>query len=192
MENAAGPLLASWNSYYVIIGSSSAALTGLMFVVVSLMPESRLPASERAVAAFATPTIVHFCAALLVSAILSAPWPTLAQAGIAAGVCGFAGIGYTAIVMWRTHGLTEYKAVLEDWLWHSLFPLIAYITISIAGVTLSDHPVHAPFALAAASVLLLFIGIHNAWDTVTYMALARTRERAEAAPPPEPPTSYEL
>jgi len=32
------------------------------------------------------------------------------------------------------------------------------------------------FAIGAATVLLVLIGIHNAWDTVTYIAVA-----------PEPP-----
>jgi hypothetical protein len=50
------------------------ALIGLQFVVITLVADS--PNSrdmERASSAFATPTIVHFGAVLLLSAILSAP-----------------------------------------------------------------------------------------------------------------------
>jgi hypothetical protein len=31
---------------------------------------------------------------------------------------------------------------------------------------------------------LLFVGIHNAWDTVTYNVFVRRRERGEAGRPP--------
>ncbi len=65
--------LAAWESFYVIIGSSAAALTGLQFVVIVLGAEARTVRGPETVNAFGTPTIVHLCAALLVSAILSVP-----------------------------------------------------------------------------------------------------------------------
>jgi hypothetical protein len=37
------------------------------------------------------------------------------------------------------------------------------------------HPIPALFVIAAGTVLLLFIGIHNAWDNVTYMAIELSR-----------------
>ena len=73
MEEARS-LLAVWESFYVIVGSSGAALTGLQFVVIAMIAESRKQSTGREVAAFGTPTVVHFCTVLLVAAILSAPW----------------------------------------------------------------------------------------------------------------------
>jgi hypothetical protein len=35
------------------------------------------------------------------------------------------------------------------------------------------HPTLALFVIAATALQLLFVGIHNAWDTVTYIALKR-------------------
>jgi len=49
--------------------------------------------------------------------------------------------------------------------------LIAYTALTTAAVTLSRHAVVSPFVVGATALLLLFIGIHNAWDTVTYLAL---------------------
>jgi len=37
MADPASTLLAPWSNYYVITGSSAAALTGLMFVVITLV-----------------------------------------------------------------------------------------------------------------------------------------------------------
>jgi hypothetical protein len=59
----------------VIVGSAAGALIGLQFVVVTLLVAER-PARRvaEAGAAFATPTIVHFGTALLLSAVLMVPW----------------------------------------------------------------------------------------------------------------------
>ncbi|HZS29133.1 MAG TPA: hypothetical protein VFB76_18040 [Candidatus Angelobacter sp.] len=65
--------LAAWENFYVIVGSSAGALTGLQFVVIALIAEGRTPGSMREIRAFGSPTIVHFCASLLISAILSSP-----------------------------------------------------------------------------------------------------------------------
>ena len=57
--------LAAWDNFYVIIGSSAAALIGLQFVVIALLAETKWRTSTKEVDAFATPTIIHFAAALL-------------------------------------------------------------------------------------------------------------------------------
>ena len=86
MEEAARLPLVAWESFYVIVGSSGAALTGLQFVVIALVAESRKRSTLKEIDAFGTPTIVHFCAVLLVAAILSAPWRGLLTVSIAGGV----------------------------------------------------------------------------------------------------------
>ena len=73
MHEAATSPLAACESFYVIVGSSAAALTGLQFVVIALVAEIRRRSTTGQIDAFDTPTIVHFAAALLVSSILSAP-----------------------------------------------------------------------------------------------------------------------
>ena len=85
------PPIAGWDNFYVIVGSSGAALTGLQFVVMTLISERGTPRGPE-VRAFGTPTVVHFCAVLLLSAILSAPWRELSSAGVALVACGIAGV----------------------------------------------------------------------------------------------------
>ena len=91
MTEAVPGALAGWESYYVIVGSSAAALTGLQFVVMALVAEVVERASEDQIDAFGTPSIVHFCVALLTSATLSAPWRSLASAALVLGIVGLAG-----------------------------------------------------------------------------------------------------
>jgi hypothetical protein len=169
------PPLAAWESFYVIVGSSAAALTGLFFVVVALIADLDAPGTPRAIAAFSTPNIVHFCAALLTSATLSAPWPSLAAVSIAIGAYGVAGVIYTMDVMRRTRNQADYEPVLEDWLFHVAFPLAAYVAFIVAAAAMTRAPQAALFACAAGTIGLVFIGIHNAWDTVTYLTVKYKR-----------------
>lgn len=176
--------LAAWESFYVIVGTSAAALTGLTFVVISLMAEEGFrTADEHGIATFITPTIFHFCVALLISALLSAPWHGLGGLAAALGVTAACGLGYTLIVFLRSRRVRSYRLVLEDWMWHNVFPFVAYGAVGATAILLRDRAVFALFITAAATLLLVFIGIHNAWDTVTYVTarrLAREREKAAA------------
>jgi hypothetical protein len=172
MEESLSPL-ARWESFYVIVGSSAAVLTGLQFVVIGLVTEVRKRATSGQLDAFATPTIIHFCAALLVSAALSAPWPALSGAALFLGASGVLGVGYIFLVTRRAVRQTGYRPVLEDWIWHVVLPLVAYGSLLAAAVALDRHSTTALFMVGASALLLLFVGIHNAWDTVTFIALER-------------------
>jgi hypothetical protein len=37
------------------------------------------------------------------------------------------------------------------------------------------------FVIGAAALLLLFVGIHNAWDTVTHLVFVRKREEQRSS-----------
>jgi hypothetical protein len=171
MQEAAVSPLPTWESFYVISGAAAAALTGLMFVVITLITRVQVRRSSGTIAAFGTPTVVHFGIALLVAALLSAPWQALWNAGLLLGLTGLGGVTYVVIVVRRARRQTDYQPVLEDWLFHTVFPLVSYTALVVAALLLPGHPVPALFGIAAATLLLLFIGIHNAWDTVTYLAI---------------------
>jgi hypothetical protein len=170
MQDVAHASLAPWESFYVIVGSSAAALTGLQFVVIVLIAEVQRRSTSAQIAAFGTPTVVHFCAALLVSALLSAPWQTLGRLRVALFVTGLAGVGYSLLIARRAHRQTGYRLVFEDWLWHTMLPAAAYVGISVAAAIFGRDITDALFVVGAMALLLLFIGIHNAWDTVIFIA----------------------
>ncbi len=180
MQEAVLSPLATWQNFYVIIGSAAAALTGLMFVVITLIAGVRVRRSSGSIAAFGTPTIVHFCSALLVAAILSAPWQVLWNPGLLLGLSGLWGVTYIVIVVRRARRQTDYKPVLEDWLWHTVFPLVSYTVLIVAAIILPGNPAPALFGIGAVTVLLLFIGIHNSWDTVTYLVFERSQLENES------------
>ena len=177
MQHPVDSPLPGWESFYVIVGSSGAALTGLQFVVIALVAEASKRSTTREIEAFGTPTVVHFAAVLLVSAVLSAPWGELSNAAILLGILGVTGLGYAAIVTRRARRQSGYRPVLEDWIWHAALPFVAYATLLGSAIALGRHASDALFVIAAAVLLLLFIGIHNAWDAVTFVAVDRMEQR---------------
>jgi hypothetical protein len=177
--DVAQPWLVRWDSFYVITGSAAAALTGLQFVVMALVTEIRGRSDPSTIDAFGTPTIVHFCAVLLVSAAASAPWDPVSGVAYLLAACGVAGAVYAVLVARRATRQTGYRPVLEDWVWHAALPFIAYLLLLAAALILAHHEALAMFMTGGAVLLLLFIGIHNAWDSVTYIVVERTPEKKD-------------
>jgi hypothetical protein len=179
MSEHPAPFLAAWLSFYVMIGSSAAALTGLMFVVITLVTRSEMPARRDGLATFSTPTVFHFSAALLVSAILCAPWPSLGPPAALLALAGLCGALYVLRIAALTRRLTLYVPDAEDWAWYTVVPLVAFSATLGGAVALAWAPAQALYAIAASALLLIFIGIRNAWDVVTFLAT-----QSPPAPPP--------
>ena len=169
-----------WEGFYVIVGTSAAALTGLMFVVLAVAVDAGpRAASTRSIETYVTPTIVHFSASLLFSAILSAPWPGPLGIQIMLGAAGITGLVYSLFILRWTRDVKTYSMVLEDWVWHIVFPLLAYGATIASAIVLGGHPLLGLFLAGGASTLLLLIGIHNAWDTVTHLTFQRLKREQE-------------
>jgi len=164
-------LLSTWSSFYIMTGSAAASLTGLMFVVITLVT-TRERSNRDGVATFSTPTVMHFAGALLVSAVLVAPWHSLFFAALSTGLVGLWGVGYLVRVTYLTKRLTIYQPDTEDWIWYTVLPFVAYGTIFLGSVTLEWLPAKSLFALAGGVLLLILIGIRNAWDVVTFLVIA--------------------
>jgi hypothetical protein len=169
------PELVEWESFYVIVGSAAGALIGLQFVVLTLIAERPQLASPEAGAAFATPTIVHFGTVLLLSAVLRVPWHGVGAFALFWGVVGLAGIAYGVVVARRMRMQDAYRPVLEDWLFHLALPVAAYALLALSALAAPSHAHEALFGVAGAVLLLLFIGIHNAWDAIAYHVLVNIR-----------------
>ncbi len=133
-------------------------------------------------AAFSTPSVVHFAVVLLVSAIISAPWKTFGAVSVTWGLLGVSGIIYAIVVARRFRSQQVYRPVFEDWFSHVLLPLAAYALLVVSSLVAHSHATAALFLVGAATLLLLFAGIHNAWDAVTYhVFISRGGEREAEA-----------
>jgi hypothetical protein len=131
-------------------------------------------------AAFATPTIVHFGTVLLLSALLRAPWPTITLAAILWCAAGLGGIAYAVIVARRMRRQAVYQPEFEDWLFHVALPLAAYAVLALSALATASYTAEALFGVGGATLLLLFIGIHNAWDAVAWHVFVNLRDETAA------------
>jgi hypothetical protein len=172
-------VLSAWENFYVIVGSSGGALIGLQFVVMTLISDGRLRASAETLSAFGTPNVVHFGGALLIAAIMSAPWPSLFPPSVALLICGIGGLAYGAIVFRRARRQRDYEPVWEDWVWYVALPYVTYAVLAITAPFLRTNTRVALFAVAAAALGLLFIGIHNAWDTITHIVVTARSDQTK-------------
>jgi hypothetical protein len=174
--------LSEWQNFYVIVGSAAGALTGLQFVVMALIAD--MPAIDeesQAITVFSTPSIVNFGAVLLLAAVLAMPWHSVTPISIVWGVAGGIGIVYTAITCWRFNKQRAYSPVFEDYFFRVIMPMTGYAVLGAAAFTAKTHERAALFQVAAVALLLLFIGIHDAWDNATYLVFYK---RGEVKPTP--------
>jgi len=169
-------LLAEWDNFYVITGSAAAGLTGLTFVVIALSADAKR-ASMAGLRAYVTPTIVHFGAVLALAAYLSMPHHSVLSLSLGFGLAGAAGLVYVAAV---AHGIrriaSDYSPVHEDWIWNAVLPAIVYGALLGIAILIWRLPEQCMYGAAVVSVLLMFIGIHNAWDIAVWNTVRKKDE----------------
>jgi hypothetical protein len=186
MDQLTSSALASWQNFYVILGSSAGALTGLQFVVITLVTQARVAGNIRDIHAFATPTVMHFCTVLLISAVMTAPWHTLPGLGLCLGACGVAGLAYSFRIIWHARK-AAYQPDLMDWIWYIVVPLLGHVALVGSAVLIWSKVGWSLAMIAGDSLVFLFLGVHNAWDTVTFIAVqhgqnlsSKTKDRIDS------------
>jgi len=179
--------LGGWDNFYVILGSSAGALIGLQFVVMTLLADAPIARLDlQAGGAFGTPNVVHFAVVLLVSALVVAPWQGVAIVAILWGIVGIGGIVYSIVVFRRMRAQISYRVVFEDWLAYLLIPLAGYGLLVASAYFAHAHAHCGLFVLGAGALLLLFIGIRNAWDTVLWHVFVSRKQAREAESEEQP------
>ena len=167
--------LEGWDNFYVILGSAAAALLGLTFVVIALISERR--ANPAGLAGYITPTIVHFGTVLGMSCFVSVPHQNVVGLSIGFGSASLGLLIYTgAIASSMRRFALNYLPVLEDWIWHVILPALVYCTLLAMGFSLWREPRESMYGIAAALLLLLFVGIHNSWDVAVSLTVQNKKE----------------
>ena len=174
--------LQPWQNFYLLLGGASATLVGLMFIAISFgpawwRPEDR-PILSASFSAFLSPTFIHFVYVLVTAVV--ALVPTFSEA-VLGGLLVIAGIGSLGHVARHVPFLLDrYRAQRldrSDLVWYSLLPSVAYVLYLDAGIglvrtaLLGRPTAHALDVLAAANILLLVIGVRNAWDLMVFQVL---------------------
>lgn len=177
------PALTDWQSFYVLVGSSAAALTGLTFIVITIAADNNDIAGSASarlsgLRVFITPTAVHFGSALWLSALMSIPGHSALSLQVLLTGTGVAGLIYCASLLRRMlAGLSGYRPFLSDWVWSAVLPLLAYSALTATGLMMPRQAAICLYGVSGVVLLLLFIGIRNAWDVVVWMTTERHARR---------------
>lgn len=175
--------LAEWDNSYVIVGSAAGGLTGLTFVVIARAADVKR-VSLLGLRTFVTPTIVHFGAVLALSAYLSVPHQTVTSLCAGLGVGAVAGILYIAAITAAMRSVAKtYVPVHEDWIWNAVVPGLAYVGLLAMAVIGWHDLAFSLYGVATVSVVLLFTGIHNAWDVAVWNSI---KNGSDPTSPPKP------
>jgi hypothetical protein len=68
-------------------------------------------------------------------------------------------------------------------LWFCIFPLFGYLLIVVSAGFLVAYPTLGLFGVGSAALVLLFVGIHNAWDSATFIAIGAQQAQRDSASP---------
>ncbi len=171
MEGNVPDLMVRWRDFYELLGTAAVTLMGLVFVTAAIAAGFLAEESRALMRSFMTPTVAHFAATLVICMLVSVPtltWPRLGAVLLAAGVLGL----LYAISVWRSMSRSaRHWAALDDRLWYALAPIVCFLLLSAAGILLLVHRPAGTELLAGTLVLLLLLGIRNAWDIIVWIIL---------------------
>jgi hypothetical protein len=168
--------LGQWHDFYMLLGGASATLVGLLFVAASVGAGAFSGVRRGASRMFLSASVIHFSSLLIACLIVLAPAENWVSLGVMIAMSGTFGLVYYGLT-WRDtvrDGLSK-RIDWDDRIWYGVLPVICYMCETASGVALALRSAFGCMALALSLVLLLMIGIHNAWD-ITLWSITRRRE----------------
>lgn len=164
-------LLREWHDFYVLVGTASATLVGLMFVAASIGTSFFNEEHRAGMTTFITPTVVHFTAVLFICLLVIIPTHTWHTLGVLLAILGLAGSIYSGrLLLWLTvqH---RFNVDWEDRTFYAFVPLLGYLLLLIAAVMLFLQSAISPDLIAGAILTLLVASLRNAWDMTVWMVI---------------------
>jgi hypothetical protein len=158
-----------WENFYLLVGSAAGALIGLMFVVTTLTAGLDPGQVSRGGRVYVTPIVFHFAVVVVVSAISAVPALPDPVVGVTLALMGGAGFVYSAATTVRMFAL-QWTGAPPDWsdkFFYGFLPAVAYLALAGAAGAVWLLPWSAPYAVGIVMLVLLLIGIRNAWDLAT-------------------------
>jgi hypothetical protein len=162
-------MLEGWQNFFIMAGTAAATLAGLLFVVITLCVSLAATPAARGVHAFVTPVLVHFAGVLFLSLVLLVPWPSPWPAALILAVSGLGGIGYAATVTNLLRKLDFVSMSPGDWVCYAGAPAAANAALVAGAFGLVARQQFTPYAIGGAVMLLLFVGIVDAWDMTLWI-----------------------
>ena len=175
----------AWDGFYLLIGSASAGLIGLMFVVATLMTGTDSERAERGARYYTTPTVFHLGVVFVLSTLSAVPGLSAPAAGMIIAICALAGLAYVGSITPRIRaGVTTEPPHWSDVWCYGVAPGLVYLGLGSGATMIWISPSRAPYAVGLLLLALLLVAIRNAWDLVTWLAPRASRLGADSAASP--------
>jgi hypothetical protein len=167
--------LKEWHDFYLLVGTAGATLLALLFVAVSLgtgflTEERRAPTRT-----FMSPVVIHFTSVFFLSAVALFPAHNAKFFAALIGATALIGASistYITVQVVRTD-MTNH---MEDYLAYGILPVLGYLALLAAAVSIYLKQHFGLDALAGALLLLTIVNIRNAWDLTLTMVHRHHRE----------------
>ncbi len=170
MSDLVSQILRDWQNFYLLTGTAAATLIGLQFIAASLGTGLVTSSTKLLISTWVTPTIIHFGTVLVIAVVSTIPVLNALLLAVLLGIGGLAGLGYTSAVgigMWRQGRKTPLASSV--WIWYVVAPLLSYGILPGIAVGLLLNNQQVVNLLALPIILLLILGIRNAWDLTVWI-----------------------
>ncbi len=169
----------AWHDFFVMAGGGAAALTGLLFVALSV--NLRHIIGTRGVTSRAATLLIGLVTILFTSALALIPDQSPLAFGVEIFIVGFIGITFDQIFRRRFHIPVEFMSRRRHAFLRLVLLVGSTIPAWISGASLIMGWPHALDWLAASFAFLLFGGISGSWVLLIELPLwvARQEGRQE-------------
>ena len=176
MPDAFVQMLHNWQNFYILTGTASATLVGLIFIAASLGAGLVTPETSASVHTWVTPTIIHFGSTLVIAVIFTIPTLTLTGLSLILGLGGLAGLAYVLLTILRMWRETRDHAPLghSDWFWYGLLPALSYLAMLGGGIGFLLQSETSFDVLAVGLIILMVLGVRNTWDLMLWIVQNRS------------------
>jgi hypothetical protein len=171
MHTSFAELIHPWHDFYLLVGTASATLVGLMFVSASIAANLFTERNREALRAFISPTVVHFSEILFICILAAIPSQIEWTLGGLLLVGGAAGIVHSARVWVQLFVRRSFNVDVIDRMFYALIPVLGYLLVLLSAFVLLVRPALGLDMLAAALITLLLAGIRNAWDMTIWIVI---------------------
>ncbi|HEX6838539.1 MAG TPA: hypothetical protein VF334_18305 [Polyangia bacterium] len=180
--HAFGAVAATWQNFYLLVGTAAATLMGLMFVAVTFGAGLMRAESLASARAFIDPPFTHFVTVLLLACLMLVPTMNGGILGaVLLAVTLLRGVALVGVGRRMREAHSRYGDIeLSDWMLAILLPVVCYAGLAAAGAAFLLDRAAAFAGMAAVVVVIMLLGIFAAWELIIW--LATTRVQTKAAP----------
>ena len=173
-----------WETFFLLLGTSAAALVGMMFVVTTLTAEIATERVDRGIIVYQNPIVFHLGAIVVASALAVVPDRLLVVVTVLLLALGLVGIGYSLRTLLRMLEPYEfYESTLADRALYGVVPCLLYALMAGGAIAILLESEVAAEAIAAATLGLLLVSIRNAWDVATFAVRVARKQRTSREKP---------